>query len=240
MALPAERVTSTDLQLPPYIARNLAGMSIDDARADVTLTCKERSMKCHRTVLTMYSNVIGTMLRPETAELKFEDENFEVLEKAIRYLYGSDLVITAQDVLPLLRFADTYDVRTSTFMRLYTVFVIYCASKLHVFQCSLDAQLMTSTVHNIQCICCAMCSKIESELFTLFIMYFNVVVFAPSCSSLFSYFTEAYNRVRSTMYEYFNDNFWLSRSQLARSYKKDTLTNTKITIRFHDFSFSAN
>ena len=58
----------------------------------------------------MYSNVIGTMLGAKTAELKFDDYKFVLLKKAIRYLYGSDLVITAQDVLPLLRFADTYDV----------------------------------------------------------------------------------------------------------------------------------
>ena len=37
-------------------------------------------------------------------------------------------------------------IRSWMTFQLYTVFVIYCASKLHAFQCSLDAQLMTSTV----------------------------------------------------------------------------------------------
>ena len=38
-----------------------------------------------------------------------------------------------------------HDIRT-------TVFVIYCASKLHVFQWSSDAQLMTSTVYHKGCL----------------------------------------------------------------------------------------
>ena len=47
-------------------------MSIDDANADVTLTCEGRSMKCHHTVLAMYSSVFQSMLGPKAAaEFKF-------------------------------------------------------------------------------------------------------------------------------------------------------------------------
>ena len=87
----------------------------NDEYADVTLTCENKSIKCQRGILGMYSPVIQKMLtsgfqETKTNEIQFSDISFAHLRKAVRFLYGYELEITSRDVIHLLQFADMYDI----------------------------------------------------------------------------------------------------------------------------------
>ena len=113
--LPNESFNHTDLPLHASVASNLRSL-LDDARyPDVTLKCEGKHMKAHKTVLGQNSTVFDRMFVSDFCEAKkneieLETISFDLLNKAVRFLYGNELIIAAQEVMTLLQFADMYDV----------------------------------------------------------------------------------------------------------------------------------
>ena len=113
--LPSETYTFSDVPLHRSVAANLRNQFDTAFYSDVTIKCGDKEIKCHKLLLVQYSTVFNRMFQgsfdeAQNNEVNVKDIAPELLTKALAYLYGNDIHLTAADVMPLLQFGDMYDI----------------------------------------------------------------------------------------------------------------------------------
>uniref|UniRef100_A0AC35F5N7 BTB domain-containing protein n=1 Tax=Panagrolaimus sp. PS1159 TaxID=55785 RepID=A0AC35F5N7_9BILA len=91
----------------------------NDDEKDFTLIVGDRELQVNKLILRVNSPVFAAMFKSgmkEAIENKVETigfDNFEVVESAIKYCYGFDIRqnLSVKRAMPLLQFADFYDIR---------------------------------------------------------------------------------------------------------------------------------
>ena len=86
-----------------------------ESLSDVTLRCDGKDIRCHRTILVLFSSVFDRMLQPNFLEghsqlVTIEGIRHDVLKKAIHFMYGKGLILNNEDIMDCLALADMYDI----------------------------------------------------------------------------------------------------------------------------------
>jgi speckle-type POZ protein len=98
------------------LSQDLAGLLDDDTFADVNIICDNKTIRCHKSILSARSSVFQAMFHHDMKENKngeviISDLDFSTVNDMVRYIYSGRVEDIANKAAALISAADKYDLK---------------------------------------------------------------------------------------------------------------------------------